>query len=266
MTTPQGPGKNENSNPYSGQSNKPEDNETRSFGPGNATPYSQSHQGNDGAGAESPSQGVSHDQGTHTGFNPTHNVSNQGFGQQDSNQHYGQQYGQQPFADQPAYNNQPGYGNQQGFGQPYGQQGFDTNQAFGGAPAFGSQPQFDQPNMADGQDSFFGALFDLSFRRFATPSVVKVLYILIMIMMGLFALAGIIAGLAMMAADSSGIIGAIIIIPLFLLGALFGLAFYRVMLEMSVALIRTCQSVMSIDERQARHETTQGGNNSGFGV
>lgn len=195
---------------------------------------------------------------------------NNGSGQdqtQDYSQGFGQ-YGQDQFGQQDQYS-QPG---------AYGQTGqYDTNQ-FGqdqfGQDQFGQQEpwgQQDQPQGAAGfqaypnqqmanstgadQDGFFAALFDFSFTRYATPSVVKVLYILLMIVVGLFVLLAIIGFLAAMAQDASAIVLVLIGIPLVLLGAVAWLAFYRVGLEVAVSIIRTAQSVQSIDERQARTST-----------
>lgn len=190
---------------------------------------------------------------------------NNGSGQdqtQDYSQGFGQ-YGQDQFGQQDQYS-QPG---------AYGQSGqYDTNQF--GQDQFGQQEpwgQQDQPQGAAGfqaypnqqmanstgadQDGFFAALFDLSFTRYATPSVVKVLYILLMIVVGLFVLLAIIGFLAAMAQDASAIVLVLIGIPLVLLGAVAWLAFYRVGLEVAVSIIRTAQSVQSIDERQARTST-----------
>ncbi|WP_296110901.1 DUF4282 domain-containing protein [uncultured Corynebacterium sp.] len=190
---------------------------------------------------------------------------NNGSGQdqtQDYSQGFGQ-YGQDQFGQQDQYS-QPG---------AYGQSGqYDTNQF--GQDQFGQQEpwgQQDQPQGAAGfqaypnqqmanstgadQDGFFAALFDFSFTRYATPSVVKVLYILLMIVVGLFVLLAIIGFLAAMAQDASAIVLVLIGIPLVLLGAVAWLAFYRVGLEVAVSIIRTAQSVQSIDERQARTST-----------
>lgn len=190
---------------------------------------------------------------------------NNGSGQdqtQDYSQGFGQ-YGQDQFGQQDQYS-QPG---------AYGQSGqYDTNQF--GQDQFGQQEpwgQQDQPQGAAGfqaypnqqmanstgadKDGFFSALFDFSFTRYVTPSVVKVLYVLLMIVVGLFVLLAIIGFLAAMAQDASGILLALIGIPLVLLGAVAWLAFYRVGLEVAVSIIRTAQSVQSIDERQARTST-----------
>ena len=53
-----------------------------------------------------------------------------------------------------------------------------------------------------------------------------------------------------------GSVVALFLIPLILIGALFYLVMIRVGLEVSIAMIRTSQSVQSIDERQARNEAS----------
>lgn len=212
---------------------------------------------------------------------------NNGYGQdqtQDYSQGFGQygqdQYGQSQQGQQGQYGSygQDQFGQQDQYSQPssYGQPGqpsqYDTNQfdqnQFGQQEPWGQQNQpqgaagfqaYPNQQMANStgadKDGFFAALFDFSFKRYVTPSVVKVLYILLMIVVGLAVLLAIIGLLAAMAQDASAIILALIGIPLVLLGAVAWLAFYRVALEVAVSIIRTAQSVQSIDERQARNST-----------
>lgn len=183
---------------------------------------------------------------------------NNGVGQnepQDQTQDYSQgfgQYGQDQYSQPGAYG-QPNQFDQNQFGQqePWGQQ--DQPQGAAGFQAYPNQ-QMANSTGAD-KDGFFAALFDFSFTRYATPSVVKVLYILLMIVVGLFVLLAVIGFLAAMAQDASAIVLVLIGIPLVLLGAVAWLAFYRVGLEVAVSIIRTAQSVQSIDERQARTST-----------
>nr|WP_084588090.1 DUF4282 domain-containing protein [Corynebacterium auriscanis] len=104
------------------------------------------------------------------------------------------------------------------------------------------------------KDSFFGALFDFSFTKYATPSVVKAVYILAMVGIGFFLFIGVIALLIGLTQDG-GAFG-LLLLPLLVVGGLFYLAMIRVGLEVSTAIIRTSQSVQSIDERQAREETS----------
>nr|WP_255463672.1 MULTISPECIES: DUF4282 domain-containing protein [Corynebacterium] len=108
------------------------------------------------------------------------------------------------------------------------------------------------------KDGFFAALFDFSFTRYVTPSVVKVLYTLLMVVIGLFVLLAVIGLIVAMSQDGSSAVAAIIFLPLVILGAIAWLAFYRVGLEVAVSIIRTAQSVQSIDERQARNSSFGG--------
>src|SRR2546430_1590613 len=57
-----------------------------------------------------------------------------------------------------------------------------------GAPGYGPPPGYPSPQMPDSK-GFMSALFDFGFTTFVTPKVIKVLYILIMILAGLGALA-----------------------------------------------------------------------------
>lgn len=219
----------------------------------------------DGAGDNGVGYGAGDNGGLNNGSgqDQTQDYS-QGFGQygQDQQGQYGS-YGQDQFGQQDQYSQPSSYG------QP-GQ--YDTNQF--GQDQFGQQEPWGQQNQPQGaagfqaypnqqmanttgtdNDGFFAALFDFNFNRYVTPSVVKVLYILLMIVVGLVVLLAIIGLLAAMAQDASAIILALIGIPLVLLGAAAWLAVYRVGLEVAVSIIRTAQSVQSIDERQARNST-----------
>ena len=101
--------------------------------------------------------------------------------------------------------------------------------------------------------SFFGALFDFSFRRYVTPSVAQVLY------MVLFVVIGVAAGLALLGAVSVFFSGQplgfsllvfVLAVPPIVLITVAVLALSRVYLEVAVSLIRTSQSVQAIDARQ----------------
>jgi hypothetical protein len=87
--------------------------------------------------------------------------------------------------------------------------------------------------MSENNDNVgLGGLFDFSFEKFITPSVVKIVYILVIVMAGLTWLMMIVAGL------SNGIGG-------FLFGAVFGglmfiiiILIYRIFLELTMILFR----------------------------
>jgi hypothetical protein len=88
-------------------------------------------------------------------------------------------------------------------------------------------------HMSENNDNVgLGGLFDFSFEKFITPSVVKIVYILVIVMAGLTWLMMIVAGL------SNGIGG-------FLFGAVFGglmfiiiILIYRIFLELTMILFR----------------------------
>lgn len=243
------------------------------YGSDDSGKHSANGAGSNGAGDNGTANNGAADNGglnNGSGQDQTQDYS-QGFGQYGQGQYgsYGQdQFGQDQFGQQDQYSQPSSYG------QPgqYDTNQYDTNQF--GQNQFGQQEPWGQQNQPQGatgfqaypnqqmanstgteNDGFFSALFDFSFTRYATPSVVKVLYILLMIVVGLFVLLAVIGFLAAMAQDASAIVLVLIGIPLVLLGAVAWLAFYRVGLEVAVSIIRTAQSVQSIDERQARTST-----------
>lgn len=177
------------------------------------------------------------------------------FGQPTFQQQYNQGGYQQP------YNNQTGYQ------QPFGQAGYQQQQYYGqnaqaqGFPGYGAG----NPQAGTGvqRDSFFSALFDLSFTKYVTPSVVKALYLLLMIVVGLLTLFLVLGTFMAAFSDDGSPILLIVMIPLILIGAIAYLALYRIGLEVALSLIRTSQSVQSIDERQERQLQSEG--RSGFG-
>lgn len=238
------------------------------YGSDDSGKHSANGAGSNGAGDNGTANNGAADNGglnNGSGQDQTQDYS-QGFGQYGQGQYgsYGQdQFGQDQFGQQDQYSQPSSYGqpgqydtnqydtNQFGQQEPWGQQ----NQPQGAA-GFQAYPNQQMANSTSTEnDGFFSALFDFSFTRYATPSVVKVLYILLMIVVGLFVLLAVIGFLAAMAQDASAIVLVLIGIPLVLLGAVAWLAFYRVGLEVAVSIIRTAQSVQSIDERQARTST-----------
>ena len=129
---------------------------------------------------------------------------------------YQQGYGQQPAGQ---YQQQP---------DPYAYQQYGQATAQAKAPA---------------GDNFFGALFDFTFTKYVTPSVVKVLYILVIVMIGLAWL---------LQTYTAWQLGAEFGIITFVLGAVFalgGIALARVGLETSVALIRVAQHTEKIKDK-----------------
>jgi hypothetical protein len=95
--------------------------------------------------------------------------------------------------------------------------------------------------------SFWKKLFELDFRHFVTPSVVKVLYILWIIMASIYGLILLIAGLAGLG-DTDG--GSIIFVLLAPIGWFLMVVYGRVIIEVFIALIRTAQNTTVLVDRQ----------------
>ena len=150
-------------------------------------------------------------------------------------------YGQQP--EQPAYGSYPQPGQQPGqqaggYGQAPSWQQTPSQQRYPGSPAGlpGMPPQHESP-------SFFGALFDFSFNSYATPVVIKVLYILGLVGIGLGYVALVISGFA-----DSAVTGLVSLIG-GAIGALFYVIFFRVFLEFYHAVVRMSEDIRAMRNR-----------------
>ena len=82
------------------------------------------------------------------------------------------------------------------------------------------------------QKGFFASLFDTSFSSLITPRIIKVLYVIILVVIGLFTLFGIISGIAN---GGGSAVAAIIIVPIL---ALLYVIFARVYLEIIIVLFK----------------------------
>ena len=147
-------------------------------------------------------------------------------------------YGQQP--EQPAYGSYPppptlagGYGQAQpSWQQTAGQQRYPGYPAgTGGLPPGGGSP------------SFFGALFDFSFNSFATPVVIKVLYILGLVGIGLGYVGFVIAAFTQSLGYGLGVLllGAVVV--------LFYVILFRVFLEFYYAVVRMSEDIRAMRNR-----------------
>ena len=87
------------------------------------------------------------------------------------------------------------------------------------------------------EKGFFGSLFDISFSSFITTKIIKVLYVLSLIVIGLFALGLVISAFAQSA--GLGIVVLLIVAPL---GALLYAIYTRVVLEVLIAIFRIMES------------------------
>jgi hypothetical protein len=94
---------------------------------------------------------------------------------------------------------------------------------------------------------FFGSLFDISFSSLITTKVIKFLYVLSMILIGLGALFFI--GAAFADSAAAGVIVLVIVAPLF---ALLYLIYVRVLLEIVIVIFRIMETNVELVELQ-RH-------------
>jgi hypothetical protein len=129
---------------------------------------------------------------------------------------YGSGYGQQP---PPGWGPPPGGPGPAGYGGPGGP---------GGPPSSGMQTE---------GGNFFSALFDYSFNSFATPGLIRILYIIGTVLLGLMWLGITISGFLVGPVQGllALVVGAVV--------ALFYLAFMRVSLEFFYAVVRMSEDI-----------------------
>ena len=118
----------------------------------------------------------------------------------------------------------PGGGSYGGGGGSYG----------GGGGPYGGGPPAGQPS----RKGFFGALFDMSFTTFVTPMIIKVVYIIGLIAIGLGTLFFAVSGFF---GDNPGV-GIVTLIVSPLVGLLY-LCFFRMMCEFYVAITRMSEDI-----------------------
>ena len=94
---------------------------------------------------------------------------------------------------------------------------------------------------------FFGKLFDFSFETFITPSIIKVLFILILVVIGIGALGFVIA-----AFSQSAVLGLVVLIIGVPIGGFLYILFARVWLEIVVVLFRIEENTALMAERSAK--------------
>jgi hypothetical protein len=121
--------------------------------------------------------------------------------------------------------NDPGYGQ----ARPYG----DASGQGAGHPAPGGMPGMPYPSQDTvSTKGFLASLFDVSFGSYVTPRVIKVVYVIIMIVIGLSTLGYIIFGFAAFKAVG------IIFVPVALLIGLIYLALARIGFEIVMVIFR----------------------------
>lgn len=127
--------------------------------------------------------------------------------------------------------------------QPYpGGYGQQPPQGWSGYPQPGQQPGGYAPQGPVGGPqgqarSPFAALFDFDFNTFATPAVVKILYVVGMVLIGLVYIGALIGGFA------QGVGVGLVTLVLGAVAALFYLIFFRVTLEFFYAVVRMSEDI-----------------------
>ena len=91
---------------------------------------------------------------------------------------------------------------------------------------------------------FISALFDFSFRELITPKVIRVLYLLSVILIGLFSLFALVSALA--TGEIFAILAALVVIPIFALLYVIGA---RVYMEILIVIFRIGEDVADIADR-----------------
>ena len=124
-------------------------------------------------------------------------------------------------------------------GQPGQHRGWPGGQP-GGSPA-GLGPGGNGPTAASG--GALGALFDFGFNTFATPVVIKILYVLGLVVIGLGYVGFVIAAFS----QSAGY--GLLVLIFGAVGALFYVIFFRVLLEFYYAIVRMSEDIRAMRDR-----------------
>lgn len=111
-------------------------------------------------------------------------------------------------------------------------------------------PQQPQPQPVQKNPGLFGALFDVSFRHFATPHIARIVYILVMIVIAVGALGGLISAFALMASRQPAV--GFFVLVLTPLVALLQLALARMAIELFVAMTHTAEEITRLREDLTR--------------
>ena len=99
------------------------------------------------------------------------------------------------------------------------------------------------------EKGFFGKLFDFSFEEFVTPTIIKVVYAIILVVIGIVSLVALIAALS--SGEAGSIITAIVVVPVL---ALLYLILARIWMEVVVVIFRIAGPVQDSSETLLRIE------------
>jgi Domain of unknown function (DUF4282) len=130
---------------------------------------------------------------------------------------------------------------------PQGQYGQTPPHAAYGQPNASGGPHASATAQGKG---LIGALFDLSFRYFATPHIVRIVYILAMVAIGLGALGSVLTAFVMMGNRQAGP-GFLLLIATPIVALLY-LALARMTMELYVAVTRTAEELSRIRDELGR--------------
>ena len=98
--------------------------------------------------------------------------------------------------------------------------------------------------LKQGGGGFFGALFDFSFTSFVTPKIIKVLFILGVLVVSLYAIGMLLIGLFSMVRGAIGSgLGMLIVAPIIFV---LGICYVRVLLEVMVAIFRIAENTSQL--------------------
>lgn len=111
-------------------------------------------------------------------------------------------------------------------------------------------PPPQQPQPVPKTTGLFAALFDVSFRHFATPHIARIVYILVMIVIAVGALGGLISAFGLMASRQPAL--GFFLLVLTPLAALLYLAIARMTIELFVAMTHTAEEITRLREDLTR--------------
>jgi len=116
------------------------------------------------------------------------------------------------------------------------------------APPSGPGPGAGANTTSLTQRGFLSSLFDISFTSLITTKIIKVLYVLSIILIGLSALFFIVA--AFHRSSAAGLVVLVIVAPII---SLFYLIYARVLLELVIALFRIMENTAEMVEQGRRN-------------
>ncbi|MGM0651857.1 MAG: DUF4282 domain-containing protein [Bacillota bacterium] len=109
--------------------------------------------------------------------------------------------------------------------------------------------EFDTESLQEQGKSFFTALFDVSFSEMVTPKIIRTIFIIGLIAIALGALGGIISSVFAVATTGVSALVSIIAVPI---GAIIGVIFLRIYMELIILLFNIYDQLKSINDSLRR--------------